>query len=198
MNRREAFRLMTAGALMPAFSPGLVTILQQAQPGASYSLRTLSPTQNELVVAMSELIIPATSTPGAKEARVNEFMDVILTEWATPEERENFLRGLENVDPQSQSLFGKPFLQATPPQQTALLRSMDDSIDWRKEAVSHHGSVPPKDRETQLQGEFFRVFKTMTVYGYYTSEIGFTKELQLEIIPGANHGCTNLPARKDA
>jgi hypothetical protein len=32
----------------------------------------------------------------------------------------------------------------------------------------------------------------MTVHGYYTSEIGFTQELKLEIIPGAQHGCTPL------
>jgi hypothetical protein len=198
MNRREAFRLMTAGALMPAFSPGLVSLLQQAQPAAGYTLRTLSPGQNEVVVAMIDLIIPATTTPGAKEARVNEFMDLILTDWATPEERDNFLTGLNGVDTQSENLFGKKFLHSSAEQQTALLRVLDDTVDWHREILPHHGSVPAKDRETQLHGEFFRVFKTMTLHGYYTSEIGFTKELQLEIIPGAQHGCTNLPVRKDA
>jgi hypothetical protein len=198
MNRREAFRLITAGALMPAFSPGLVSLLQQAQPPAGYTLKTLSPSQNETVVAMIDLIIPATTTPGAKEARVNEFMDVILTDWATPEERDDFLKGLSGVDPQSEGLFGKKFTQASVAQQTALLRVLDDGVDWHREMLPHHGSVPAKDRETQLQGEFFRVFKTMTLHGYYTSEIGFTKELQLEIIPGAQHGCSNVPVRKDA
>jgi hypothetical protein len=198
MNRREAFRLMATGALMPAFSPGLVSLLQQAQPAAGYMLRTLSPTQNEIVVAMIDLIIPTTTTPGAKEARVNEFMDVILTDWATPEERDNFLTGLNGVDAQSEQLFGKKFLQSSAEQQTALLRALDDTVDWQREILPHHGSVPAKDRETQLHGEFFRVFKTMTLHGYYTSEIGFTKELQLEIIPGAHHGCTNVPVRKDA
>jgi hypothetical protein len=189
---------MTVGALMPAVSPGLLAMLRQAQPGAGYTLRTLSPNQNELVVAMTELIIPATTTPGAKDARVNEFMDVILTDWAIPEERESFLKGLNAVDPQSETLFGKKFLQVSAAQQTALLRVLDDSVDWHRELMPHHGSVPAKDRETQLQGEFFRVFKTMTLHGYYTSEIGFSKELQLEIIPGAQHGCTNVPVRKDA
>jgi len=198
MNRREAFRLMTAGALMPAFSPGLVVLLQQAQPAPGYTLRTLSPSQNETVVAMIDLIIPATTTPGAKEARVNEFIDVILTDWATPEERDRFLKGLDGVDPQSESLFGKKFTQSSVAQQTALVRALDDSVDWHREITLHSSSVPARDRETQLHGEFFRVFKTMTVHGYYTSEIGFTKELQLEIIPGAQHGCTNVPVRKDA
>jgi hypothetical protein len=198
MNRREAFRLMTGGALMPAVSPGLLAMLQQAQPGAGYTLRTLSSSQNEIVVAMTDLIIPATTTPGAKEARVNEFMDVILTEWAIPEERDSFLNGLNGVDPQCEGLFGKKFMQASVAQQAALLRVLDDGVDWHREILPHHGSVAAKDRETQLQGQFFRVFKTMTLHGYYTSEIGFSKELQLEIIPGAQHGCSNVPVRKDA
>jgi len=36
------------------------------------------------------------------------------------------------------------------------------------------------------------VFKNMTLHGYYTSEVGFTQELKLQIIPGAQHGCTAL------
>jgi hypothetical protein len=44
-------------------------------------LRTLNPHQNATVTAISEIIIPQTDTPGAKAARVNEFIDLILTEW---------------------------------------------------------------------------------------------------------------------
>jgi hypothetical protein len=49
-----------------------------------------------------------------------------------------------------------------------------------------------------MSGEFFRVFKRITLHGYYTSEIGFTQELKLEIIPGAQHGCIPVPAGKKA
>ncbi len=98
MHRRELFRILGAGAALPALSPNVFALFQQAQPGSNYALRTLSPPQNELVVAMIDQIIPATETPGAKGARVNEFIDVILTEWATPEERANFLAGLADVE----------------------------------------------------------------------------------------------------
>src|SRR6266705_5323810 len=127
MNRRDALRMLTAGAVLPALTPELFAFYQQAHPGASYSLRTLSPHQNDTVVAMIDQIIPATDTPGAKAARVNEFIDVILTEWAKDDERENFLNGLANVDKQSNDLFVKDFAAASPAQQHTLLRAMDDA-----------------------------------------------------------------------
>jgi glucoside 3-dehydrogenase (cytochrome c) hitch-hiker subunit len=193
MNRRDALRLFTAGAVLPALTPELFAFYQQAHPGGSYTLRTLNPHQNDTVVAMIDLIIPATDTPGAKDARVNEFMDVILTEWATDEERRNFLDALADVDKQSQALFGKDFASASPAQQLVLLRSMDAAAEV---ARSHQKPRPPfwepAGRDTQMQGDFFTVFKNMTLYGYYTSETGFAKELKLEIIPGAQHGCTQV------
>jgi hypothetical protein len=51
-----------------------------------------------------------------------------------------------------------------------------------------HGNTVPKP-DTQLDGNFWEVFKRITVHGYYTSEVGFTQELKLQIIPGAQHGC---------
>jgi hypothetical protein len=198
MNRRELFRLLSAAAITPALSPDLLTLLRQAQPPSGYAVRTFSPHQNDTVIAMTDLIIPATETPGAKAAHVNEFMDVILTDWATGDERAGFLKGLDDVDTQSTALFGKNFLEATTVQQTALLQSMDDAIDWRRSLSDHREPVPRAQRDGQLRGEFFRVFKRMTLHGYYTSEIGFTQELKLEIIPGAQHGCAPISAEKKA
>ena len=83
MNRRDALRLFTAGAVLPALTPELFAFYQQAHPDGPYSLRTLSPHQNDIVVAMIDQIIPATDTPGEIGARVNEFIDVILTESPT-------------------------------------------------------------------------------------------------------------------
>lgn len=198
MHRREALRIFAAGAVLPALSPELFAFFRQAQPPPGYALRTLTPHLNDTVVAMIDLIIPETDTPGAKGARVNEFIDVILTEWATPEERQHFLSGLADVDKQSNELFAKDFVAATIAQQTALLRAMDDVTRPEQEA-RHHGSAAPEERDTQLKGKFWPVFKGITLHGYYTSEIGFSQELKLEIIPGAQHGCVPVgPGTGDA
>jgi hypothetical protein len=198
MQRREALRLLMAGGVLPALPTNLFAFFQGAHPASGYTLRTLNPHQNDTVVAMIDQIIPATDTPGAKGARVNEFIDVILTEWADAEERKNFLDGLAGVDKQTNDLFGKNFVDASPAQQVTLLRSMDESVAAQRTRRMRHGNTIPEERDKQLHGEFFNVFKGITVHGYYTSEIGFSQELNLQIIPGAHHGCAPLPAEKKA
>ena len=198
MQRREALRLLMAGGVLPALPTNLFAFFQGAHPASGYTLRTLNPHQNDTVVAMIDQIIPATDTPGAKGARVNEFIDVILTEWADAEERMNFLDGLAGVDKQTNDLFGKNFVDASPAQQVTLLRSMDESVATQRTRRMRHGNTIPEERDKQLHGEFFNVFKGITVHGYYTSEIGFSQELNLQIIPGAQHGCAPLPAEKKA
>ncbi len=198
MQRRDALKLLLAGGVLPALPADLFGFFHDAHPASGYTLRTLDPHQNDTVVAMIDQIIPATDTPGAKAARVNEFIDVILTEWAVEDERRNFLAGLAGVDKQSSELFGKNFVDASPAQQFALLRAMDESVATARARRQRHGNTIPEDRDRQLRGDFFAVFKGITLHGYYTSEIGFTQELNLQIIPGAQHGCVPLPAQKKA
>jgi Gluconate 2-dehydrogenase subunit 3 len=193
MQRREALRIFAAGAVLPALSPELFAMFRQAQPPSGYTLRTLTGHLNDTVVAMIDQIIPATDTPGAKGARVNEFIDLILTEWATPEERQNFLDGLAGIDQQSQALYGKNFSDATVEQQVVQLRAIDDAVMTNRSVRPRHGNTVPKP-DSQLEGNFWEVFKRITIHGYYTSEVGFTQELKLEIIPGAQHGCNPMPA----
>ncbi|MHB8502172.1 MAG: gluconate 2-dehydrogenase subunit 3 family protein [Candidatus Acidiferrales bacterium] len=188
MQRRDALRLLMTGAVLPTFTPEVFAFFREAHPAAGYALRTLNPHQNATVITMTDMIVPATDTPGAKGALVNEFIDLILTEWATEEERANFLTGLSGVDKQSNGLFGKDFVDASSAQQTALLRSMDDAaMSELSHAQRAMGS--PRKPDTQMQGIFWVVFKGITLHGYYTSEIGFSQELKLQIIPGAQHGC---------
>jgi hypothetical protein len=198
MLRRDMLRLLSTTAMAPVLSPDMFAMLRQAQPSSNYSLRTLNPHQNDTVVAMIDLLVPATDTPGAKAARVNDFIDVILTDWATPEERSEFLTGLDGVDTFSSSLFGKKFIEITTEQQTTLLKSLDDEVDWKHAPLRGRSPVPTSWRDSKLRGEFFRAFKSITFHGYYTSEIGFTQDLKLEIIPGAQHGCVPIPDGKKA
>jgi hypothetical protein len=134
--------------------------------------------QNDLVVTLTELIIPQTDTPGAKAARVNRFIDYVL-QHAPASNRTRFVRGLDWIDGRSRTMFKKPFVEASAEDQTALLMKLADA-----------GKAPAADRPGV---EFFTAIRSMTIDGYYTSEIGLMQELGdspqmfLAEFPGCDH-----------
>ena len=188
MERREALRLMGAASVFSVLSSDLFTATLQAQLAANKSgtLRTLSPAQNEIVQAMSDVMIPATGTPGAKTAKVNEFVDLILTDWATEAERNIFLEGLAETDRKSNALFGHGYAAATPNEQAAIVQIFDEEL-----ATKRNEELPRQVRswEVTLLHPFFAQMRRLVLVGYYTSSIGQDQELKVEIIPGALHGC---------
>ena len=194
MERREALRLMGAASVFSALSSDLfvATLRAQLSAGSGGGLRTLSAAQNEIVVAMSDVMIPATDTPGAKGAMVNEFIDLILTEWATEEERKIFLDGLAEADRKSTALFGHGFAAASPKEQAAIVQVFDEEL-----ATTRNEKPLKQIRawELTLMIPFFAQMRRLTLVGYYTSSIGQEQELKLEIIPGALHGC--VPAEPE-
>src|SRR5258707_11252668 len=130
MDRLEALRLMGAASVFSVLSSDLLAATLRAQLAANKAgtLRTLYPAQNEIVVAMSDAMIPATDTPGAKAAKVNEFIDLILTDWVTEEERKIFLEGLAEADRKSDALFGHGYAAATPKEQAAIVQIFDEEL----------------------------------------------------------------------
>src|ERR1700740_1144902 len=106
MERREALKLLAATAALPLLSRDAFSLFRAVheQLPETAALKTLDPHQNATVIAVSELIIPQTETPGAKAARVNEFIDVILTDWYDDQERSIFLNGLADVYAPSRDL----------------------------------------------------------------------------------------------
>ena len=186
MNRREVLRLLGSAAAISALPLEALTLIQQAsaQVAQSTGLRTLNPHQDATVTTMAELIIPATDTPGAKGAKVNEFIDLLLTEWFEPSETKEFLGGLSDVDARSKVKFSAVFVECNPAQQTELLKELDAAAMQfsasQKQTMQAHAGPPPMN--------FFYQMKKLTLAGYYTSEIGFSQELGRSIIP-PHAGC---------
>jgi len=150
-------------------------------------LRTLNPHQNATVTTIAEIIIPQTDTPGAKAARVNEFIDLILTEWYDEEEKSTFLTGLTEVDAHTRDLFGKDFVDCGEKPQIEILQALDDEV-----AAARSGLRRGSRRKLPPERNFFFMIKQLTLIGYYTSQIGFEQELHGEIIPGRHAGCVPL------
>lgn len=182
MNRREAIKklaFLTGGALSMSTVSAILSGCSSSGSG-SFSPQTLSSVQNELVTVISELIIPETDTPGARAAGVNRFIDYMLTEWNTEEERNQFLSGLDHVDEVSSNEFEKNFLELSKTDQTNVLKLLE------KEAQNKPVDVPGTNTGAD---HFFPMMKEYTIVGYYTSEIGASQELRTNIIPGRYDGC---------
>jgi hypothetical protein len=151
---------------------------QGAMAAPAWTPKVLSPRQDQLVVALTELIIPATDTPGAKAALVNRFIDQVLQE-APPAERTSFLQGLAWMDRRSRALFRQDFLAAAGDDQAALLTRLS--------------AAGNPDKEEAAGRNFFQAIKSMTISGYYTTEIGLRQELGdsgqlfLPRFPGCDH-----------
>jgi Gluconate 2-dehydrogenase subunit 3 len=189
VNRRQALWTFGTAAVGVATSSIWVESLsalarQQAHAHAAQSAvvatdwapRVLTARQNDAVVVLTELIIPETDTPGAKAARVNRIIDSLLADAKTTD-RDSFLRGLSWMDDRSQALFGKDLLGASPEEQTTLLTRL-----------SREGNP---DKEEQIGLDFFQALKSMTINGYYTTEIGLRQELgdSGQLVQAVSQGC---------
>jgi hypothetical protein len=189
MQRREALRLLASAAALPLLSRKAFSMFQEVhdQLPEQAVLKTLNPHQNAMVTTISELIIPQTTTPGAKAARVNEFIDLILTEWYDEEEKSTFLTGLTDVDARAHDLFGKDFVECGEKSQLEILQALDDDVAASR-VERRRGSM----RRRPPEHNFFFMMKQLTLIGYYTSQVGFEQELHGEIIPARHAGCVPL------
>jgi hypothetical protein len=178
MDRREALRIFGVAAALPAI-PDALSFGRQLHRHLGPP-RTLDPHQDATVTAVAEMILPATDTPGAKAARVNDFIDVLLTDWMTDEARGRFLAGLADLDARARASFGKDFVDGAPADQVRLLTLMEDDALRVKDASGPHAEP------------FFRTIKRLTMYGYYTSEIGAKQEMHFEMIPAHYVPCAPL------
>lgn len=178
MNRREALLLLAGTAALPDSLMALGrAVHQRAHAGTR---RALDPHQNETVATIAELIIPKTDTPGAREAGVPRFIDVMLADWADEEQRQTFTAGLANVDERSRAAFGKTFIEGTPQQQTEILQDLDYEL------------ARLRDTKSDTSKNFFQSMKWLTLTGYYTSEVGATTEQHFRVVPGRYEPCYPL------
>jgi hypothetical protein len=162
MNRRDLLKLGASVAAVPAAG-----IAQQhdhvagppmAKPAEQWKPEFLDDHQNQTVIALVDLIIPATDTPGAKAALVNRHIDHILSA-APQDEKTRFREGLWWVDGYAIRKHNKPFVGCTPAEQTAILETLDAGTE---------PGVGPGQR-------FFQMLKGITAEIYYATEIGFNE-----------------------
>ena len=126
--------------------------------------KALTSAQFHTLEVLVEAIIPADDrSPGAKQARVADYIDLLLSE-AEPELTLRWIGGLAALDAEAASRFGTAFVNLDATQLDAILSD-----------ISRNETAPQSPLET-----FFVMTKHATVTGYYTSEIGIHQELRYQ------------------
>ncbi len=160
-------------------------------------LKVLTAAQYATTGALVETLIPADDrSPGAREARVADYIDLLLSE-AGPAMRDQWLAGLAALDAEAVKRFGSPFVKLLEADAVALLTDISHYETAKPKAADPALDIPrneqpklkppqvdtllgdvrhPSDR-TALEA-FFANTKQATIHGYYTSEIGIHKDLR--------------------
>jgi hypothetical protein len=184
MNRREALSsvaLLLGGTILGAemFLSGCTN----ADKNIGASGLQFSPDDISFLDEVGETIIPATSTPGAKETKIGEFMKTIVNDCYEEKDQKIFVDGMKKLDDASKKMNNKSFLESTPEQRHNLLVVLD------KEQKDYMAAKKPEDPP-----HYFRMMKELTLWGYFSSEAGATQALRYIAVPGRYEGC--IPYKK--
>jgi hypothetical protein len=175
MDRREALK-RTAWLMGGAVSaPAILGVLKgcTAKPSLDWKPVFLTTEQGALVSEVSEIIIPKTDTPGAKEVGVPGFIDQMVSECYSKEDQDKFINGLKAFDDEAKKEYGDPFIELSPEDQAAFVKKVHDT------AVNSDEKERP----------FILALKELTMLGFFTSEVGASQVLQYNPVPGSYKGC---------
>jgi hypothetical protein len=204
MKRREMLRASVLGGAAAALTPALAGAKQSKTADAAADKSELTPAQrgvdasnelkganwkplfldehqNETLIILSDLIIPTTDTPGAKDALVNRYIDLVLAA-DTHENQKAFLSNLAYIDGESMRMYKNAFRYLSREDQDDLLHTM---------AYSSAGSGWTGEAASESPGHIhFEQLKTHIGIAYYSSQIGM-KELGRDdnFTHGVYQGC---------
>ena len=184
MHRRDLVRLLGSMAAIPVFtgwSAERLWALGETTHERSSGFRgVLSPHQLETVAVIAELILPRTSTPGARDVGVAEFIDLLMTEWYDDEQRGRFLTGLAAIDSLAVSRGAADFVSLAPADQSLLVGTLDTSLSLPE---------PPAPGSAEAA---YRTLKSLAVFGFFTSQQVQRDMVKVNIWPNRYDGC--IPA----
>lgn len=152
---------------------------------------------------LAEAILPKTSTPGAKEAGVGEFIPVMIRDCYTSVDQQAFVEGLAKVDERAKKEFNKKFQELSKEEQLQFVNNFDkEAKEFQKERAEKQKALnekaekagKSKDEAEQLSNHFFTMLKQLTLTGFFSSELGMTQALRYVKIPGKFDG--NYPYKK--
>jgi hypothetical protein len=171
MNRRELIQMIavvTGGIVIG----GEFLVAGCKNPDAGPSM-TFSEDDIAFLDEIAETIFPKTTSAGAKEAKVGQYMTVMVNDCYEKKDQEAFHAGMKTLDDACKKMHGHGFMKAEPAHRTELLVALD------KERAEYQ-----KTKKKEDPTHYFQYFKQLTIAGYFTSKEGRTTATRYEPVPG--------------
>jgi gluconate 2-dehydrogenase gamma chain len=165
--------MLLGAVLLVGGGAALTRFVRKSNVLAGSAHRAFDAEQFALLEQVCEVMIPTTDTPGAIAAGVPAFMRQMLEEWGTDSSRAEVGSVLETIEKLAWSKFGAAFLELAPERRMEVITALDTERIAAKEPA-------------------YAKFKHLVLVGYYHSEIGATRELRYELVPGAWRSCVPL------
>lgn len=148
-----------------------------------------------LLDEVGETIIPATNTPGAKATRIGDFMKTIVTDCYTPEQQKIFGDGLAGLNEACKKANGKSFIDCNAGQRKSFLVSLEmEAKEFNRQRNEKEKDAKEKAKKdmdpnfVSAPSHHYTMIKQLTLWGYFSSEIGSKKALRHLPIPGKYDG----------
>ncbi len=171
LDRRSALKhlLIIAGGvtLIPS-------CLQKENSTTSIHLNNLAIDGNDekLLAELSETIIPATDTPGAKDTYTHLYTLKMVDDCRTKEEQKKFEKGLKAFHKFARDRSNQPFTALTPADREQLIQKIQNREDVPEDVLT-----------------FYNTVKGLTIQGYLSSKFYLSKVQVYELTPGRFKGC---------
>ena len=203
MERREAVKyisVLLGGTLVgsSAFLSGCKSTTGKDQQWATEDIAYLD--------EIAETILPRTSTPGAKDAQVGQFMTVMVNDCYEEGDQKAFREGMDKLNEVSKNKFNAAFMKITPQQRHQLLVELDkEAKEYGKKVADFNSAENKKEKDETAKGNtnykrqhmsphYFTMMKQLTLLGFFTSKPGATQALRYVPVPGRFEGC--IPYKK--
>ncbi|EDM35643.1 Twin-arginine translocation pathway signal [Pedobacter sp. BAL39] len=211
MDRREAVKSV-AFLLGGALSATTIGVFLDScnSPSTKTNGKLFSADQELMLAEAADIIIPTTTSPGAKAAGVGPWIAMMIKECYPEDAQTAFTKGLEDLEKQSKDAYKKSYLEITVAQRQELMNKLREEtiantkidqekldkeyqdLNQKKSEKENPGqAMLPKDKP-KTAPNFFAILRDLTLLGYFTSEIGATKAYDYVHIPGRYDGCVDL------
>ena len=124
-----------------------------------------------LIEQITDIVLPATSTPGGLEAQVPYFLDLVIKNCLNRNDQKLIKKGLQQLNEKEK------FSSLTTSEKSETVKKVDEAAF--------------KDDADKI---WFRIIKKLSLIGYFTSQEGMTKALNYVKVPGDYEAC--IPYKK--